>query len=165
MTKHTDTREKLIYKIKEEYLELVQMDDEDTRKREFVEMRAALMNNMMRVCQDNEVAAQWGKHRPTTYHARKSHTMYWRSSPLYRNCYIIAEQLVDKHSLDLLSTTNKRMGRGGRSDVLTTRNTLQNELMTLRLEADELTDEIDRLMRERDRIRTRINILDGGQLQ
>ena len=91
--------------------------------------------------------------------------MYWRSSPLYRNCYIIAEQLVDKHSLDLLSTTNKRMGRGGRSDVLTTRNTLQNELMTLRLEADELTDEIDRLMRERDRIRTRINILDGGQLQ
>ena len=57
------------------------------------------------------------------------------------------------------------MGRGGRSDVLTTRNTLQNELMTLRLEADELTDEIDRLMRERDRIRTRINILDGGQLQ
>ena len=85
MTEHTDTREKLIYKIKEEYLELVQMDDEDTRKREFVEMRAALMNNMMRVCQDNEVAAQWGKHRTTTYHARKSHTMYWRSSPLYRN--------------------------------------------------------------------------------
>lgn len=146
---HIISRSTLLQVIREEYLSEVRMNDEGNRTRPQVEMRAALSNSLSRFCSHEEIGECWGgRDRTTIIHACRMHEQYWRFSQLYRLCFDASEKIVDKYSMNLLSTSTRRVGRG-MSLPVKAMNSLSNELLELQRAITTCTDKIDILMEER----------------
>ena len=75
------------------------------------------------------------------------HEQYWRFSQLYRLCFDASEKIVDKYSMNLLSSSTRRVGRG-MSLPVKAMNSLSNELLELQRAIITCTDKIDILMEE-----------------
>jgi len=160
-------RDKLLIEIRDEYLKRLEVEDfnewNGSRKRKCVEIRGALMKSLHRFCSDTEIGDSWGKHRTTVLHSCRQHESYWRFSNIYRMYYSVSEQLVSKYSKKLLSTSPRRVGVGRMSMSVRSSNSLENELLRLRVEVDKRTDTIDRLNQEIHDIEKKIKILNAPE--
>ncbi|MDG1950598.1 MAG: hypothetical protein P8J32_07340 [bacterium] len=74
---------------------------DDSRKRESVEMRAALSNAMHPFCHFRNISSLWGRDRTSIYHYVRNHEMYYTSSSDYRAWYSAANEVV-KAKLELI---------------------------------------------------------------
>ena len=160
-------RNKLLVQIRDEYLSKLEIENfnewNGSRKRECVEIRGALMKSLHRFCSDSEIGESWGKHRTTVIHSCRQHESYWRFSNIYRMYYPISEDLVSKYSKKLLSTSPRRVGSGRMSMSVRSNNSLENELLILRVEVDKRTDAIDKLNQEIHDIQKKIKILNAPE--
>ena len=103
-------------RLKDRYEERVSMKYDGTRRREMVELKAALVNALESVVHTVDIAALFGCDRSTVINTTKQHDVYLQSSSMYRWQYYVALELINESLMQLPPVI--RFGRQGRGDIV-----------------------------------------------
>jgi hypothetical protein len=103
-------------RLKDRYEERVSMKYDGTRRREMVELKAALVNALQSVVHTVDIATLFGCDRSTVINTTKQHSVYLQSSSMYRWQYYVALELINESLMQL--PPGIRFGRQGRGDIV-----------------------------------------------